>query len=185
MKKLWFRLKMALFVLLPMCGYSHTRSAIELLEEDFIDISTVPTLDVSRYMGVWYEIARYENRFERGMTHVRATYSLDMNGKLRIQNEGVKNGKHYTSNGKGKIPDSLNYPGRLRVSFFLWFYSDYYVLELDERDYMYAVVGSSDSDFLWILYRHPVMPKELLTDLLQRIEKRGYDVSRLLFVDQK
>jgi lipocalin len=73
----------------------------------------------------------------------------------------------------------------MRVSFFLWFYSDYYVLELDERDYMYAVVGSSDSDFLWILYRHPVMPKELLTDLLQRIEKRGYDVSRLLFVDQK
>jgi lipocalin len=135
-------------------------------------------------MGKWYEIARYENRFERGMTHVSATYTPTSNGKLQIINEGIKKGKLHKSKGRAFRPYPDNMPGRLRVSFFLWFYSDYYILEYDQVDSQYAVIGSSDPDYLWILYREPLMPDSLLTNLLDRIQKRGYDTSKLLFVDQ-
>jgi lipocalin len=135
-------------------------------------------------MGKWYEIARYENRFERGMSHVSATYSLNENGKIRVLNEGVKSGKPHRVKGKAFLPDPYNYPGRLRVSFFLWFYSDYYILEFDQVDSQYAVVGSSTPDYLWILYREPVMPDSLLINLLDRIQQRGYDTSKFLYIDQ-
>lgn len=148
-----------------------------------VDTSTIRRLDIHSFMGKWYEIARYENRFERGMSHVSATYSLNENGKIRVLNEGVKSGKPHRVKGKAFLPDPYNYPGRLRVSFFLWFYSDYYIFELDNENYKYAVIGSSDRDYLWILYREPVMPTLLLQELVERIQNRGYDTSKLLFVN--
>ncbi len=184
MKKIWNRLHLWVLTLLPACGCSISNQAVNMNDKTVIDKSTVEWLDVVSYMGKWYEIARYENRFERGMTHVTATYSQTSDGNLRIVNEGVKRGKRYRSEGHAYLPDPYNIPGRLRVSFFLWFYSDYYVLEVDQTDYQYAVVGSSSTNFLWILYRKPTMPDSLLTDLLQRIEQRGYDTSKLLYVDQ-
>ena len=184
MKKLWLRLKLMLLAFLPVCGFSNSWCMNRFPITWPIDTTTVRSLDISKYMGEWFEIARYENRFERGMSHVKATYSLGENGKILILNEGVKNGERVSAKGKGFIPDYEASPGRLRVSFFLWFYSDYYILELDELDYTYAVIGSSRSDFLWILYRYPVMSKELLNQLLERIENRGYDVSKLIYVNQ-
>jgi len=82
-------------------------------------------------MGRWYEIARYENHFERGMTDVTATYTLLPDGKIRVENEGYKGGVHKKATGRAKQPDPKNNPGKLKVAFFLWFYADYYILELD------------------------------------------------------
>ena len=148
-----------------------------------IDTSTVRQLDVARFMGRWYEIARYEHRFERGMTHVTAEYTLLPDGKIRVVNRGLKDGKPKEITGKARRPDPQEYPGRLEVSFFLWFYSDYYVLEVGS-DYQYAVIGSSSDKYLWILSRKPDMPQWQLEQILSSLRKRGYDLSRLVYVEQ-
>lgn len=148
-----------------------------------VDTSTVRAFDVKHFMGRWYEIARFDHRFERGVTHAAADYTLQPNGKIKVVNSGIKNGRQKESVGKAKQPNPAEYPGRLKVSFFLWFYSDYYVLEL-APDYTYAVIGSSSDDYLWILSRTPQVPRDVLLSLLDRIEARGYDISRLIWVEQ-
>lgn len=147
-----------------------------------IDNSTVPVFDVRRFMGQWYEIARYEHRFEKGMTHVTATYSLQEDGSIKVKNEGYKNGKHKEVEGRAKQPDSAD-PGKLKVSFFLWFYSDYYVLDIDP-DYRYVLIGSSSDKYLWIMSRDKTLSKEKQAELLDKLRVRGYDTEKLLFVDQ-
>lgn len=147
-----------------------------------IDNSTVSALDLSRFMGKWYEIARYEHRFEKGMTHVSATYTMDANGKIRVRNEGLKDGKHKEVNGRAKQPDPKD-PGKLKVAFFLWFYADYYVLDIDP-DYRYVLVGSSSDKYLWIMSRMPTLPQATLNQLVEQLRQRGYDTSRLVFVQQ-
>lgn len=148
-----------------------------------VDNSTVKQLNIHRYMGKWYEIARYNHSFEKGMTHVIAEYTLEENGKIRVVNQGIKNGKQKFIVGKGRQPHPKEYPGRLEISFFLWFYGDYYIMELD-KDYQYVLVGSSSDKYLWILSRTPEMQKAQLDGLLQNIIQRGYDVSKLIFVEQ-
>lgn len=150
--------------------------------QNSINNSTVPTLDLQRFMGRWYEIARYEHRFEKGMTHVSATYSLGDNGQIKVLNEGIKEGKRKQIEGKAKQPDPQD-PGKLKVSFFLWFYSDYYVLDIDE-DYRYLLIGSSSDKYLWIMSREKSLPQETLDTLLEKLRARGYDTERLLFVEQ-
>lgn len=147
-----------------------------------IDNHTVSSLDISRYMGTWYEIARYEHHFEKGMTHVTATYAIKPNGKIMVLNEGFKKGKHKQVIGKAYQPQTTE-PGKLKVSFFLWFYSDYYIMELDD-DYQYAVIGSSSEKYLWILSRTKALPAPLYAELLQRIQKRGYNTDKLIIVPQ-
>lgn len=147
-----------------------------------IDNHTVSSLDISRYMGTWYEIARYEHHFEKGMTHVTATYAIKPNGKIMVLNEGFKKGKHKQVIGKAYQPQTTE-AGKLKVSFFLWFYSDYYIMELDD-DYQYAVIGSSSEKYLWILSRTKALPAPLYAELLQRIQKRGYNTDKLIIVPQ-
>ncbi len=147
-----------------------------------IDNSTVSALDLSRFMGKWYEIARYEHRFEKGMTHVSATYTMNENGKIRVRNEGLKDGKHKEVNGRAKQPDPKD-PGKLKVAFFLWFYADYYVLDIDP-DYRYVLVGSSSDKYLWIMSRTPTLPQATLNQLVEQLRRRDYDTSRLVFVQQ-
>ena len=147
-----------------------------------IDNSTVSALDLSRFMGKWYEIARYEHRFEKGMTHVSATYTMNENGKIRVRNEGLKDGKHKEVNGRAKQPNPKD-PGKLKVAFFLWFYADYYVLDIDP-DYRYVLVGSSSDKYLWIMSRTPTLPQATLNQLVEQLRQRGYDTSRLVFVQQ-
>ena len=151
------------------------------------DHSTVTSLDLHRYMGLWYEIARYENRFEYGLVDVTATYTLRPDGMIRVENRGCKRNSPYdickTANGHAKIPDPTQ-PGKLKVSFFLSFYSDYYVLELDEENYNYALVGSSTDKYLWILSRTPQLPEEIKKKLVTAAERRGYDTSQLKWIEQ-
>lgn len=146
------------------------------------DNSTVQKLDIQRFMGIWYEIARYEHRFEKGMTHVSATYQLSDDGKISVVNAGLKEGKRKQIKGRAKQPDA-NDPGKLKVAFFLWFYSDYYILDIDP-EYRYALIGSSSSKYLWIMSRTPTIPENDFELLIGKLKKRGYDTDRLIIVRQ-
>ena len=151
------------------------------------DRSTVKRLDLERYMGKWYEIARFDHRFERGLKEVTATYTLLSDGKVRVENRGIKPRPSYdickTALGKAKMPDPEQ-PGKLKVSFFPGFYSDYYVLELDEEDYNYVLIGSSSDKYLWILSRTPQLPEEIKIKLVTAARHRGYNTGNLIWVEQ-
>ena len=150
--------------------------------KDF-DNSTVKEFDLSRYLGVWYEIARYDHSFERGMDNTMAQYILQDDGKVVVLNTGWKNGKFKIAEGKAKYPDPQGEPGALRVSFFLFFYSDYNVMMVDEN-YQISLVGSKAEKYLWILSRTPVPDPSLLQMVLEEAKARGYDTSELIWVDQ-
>ena len=150
--------------------------------KDF-DNSTVKEFDLSRYLGEWYEIARYDHSFERGMDNTMAQYILQDDGKVVVLNTGWEDGKFKLAEGKAKYPDPTDDPGALRVSFFLFFYSDYNVMMVDEN-YQISLVGSKAQKYLWILSRTPVPDPDLLQMVLEEAEKRGYDTSELIWVDQ-
>lgn len=150
-----------------------------------VDNATITELDLNRYLGKWYEIARFDHSFERNMVGVSAEYSLLPDGKIRVLNSGYKDslkGKFDVAKGVAKIPD-LSQPGKIKVSFFLWFYGDYYILELD-KNYNYALIGSSSDKYLWILSRTPQISDETKEKLLTAAKRRGYDVSKLIWVEQ-
>ena len=147
------------------------------------DNSTVKEFDLSRYLGEWYEIARYDHSFERGMDNTMAQYILQDDGKVVVLNTGWENGKFKLAEGKAKYPDPKDDPGALRVSFFWFFYSDYNVMMVD-KDYQISLVGSKAQKYLWILSRTPVPDPDLLQMVLEEAERRGYDTSDLIWVDQ-
>ena len=153
-----------------------------------LDNSTIDELDLQRYMGRWYEIARFDHRFERGLMGVTATYSLRSDGSIRVENKGYKPHTPYdickTAVGHAKIPDPAQ-PGKLKVSFFLNFYSDYYIMELDRENYAYVLVGSSSDKYLWVLSRTPQLPEEVKTKLVAIADRRGYDTTRLQWIQQR
>lgn len=142
-----------------------------------IDNSTVTELNLNRFLGSWYEIARLDHRFERGMTQCTATYTRNEDGTLRVLNRGMKNGKQKESVGKAKTTDTT---GLLRVSFWGPFYSDYRVMMLD-KDYQYALIGSDSSKYLWILSRTPFLENSVKQAILAEATRRGYDVSKLIW----
>ena len=149
-----------------------------------MNTATVNELDLNRYLGTWYEIARFDHRFERGLVGATATYSMRDDGKIKVVNQGRKNvldGKLSIAEGKAKLTDE---PGKLKVSFFWIFYADYFVLELDQ-EYQWALIGSSSAKYLWILSRTPKLDDNVKNMILQKAEKRGYDVSQLIWVEQK
>jgi lipocalin len=155
-------------------------------QKSMIDKTVVKALDIDKYLGKWYEIARYDHRFERDLVGVTATYSMRKDGKIKVVNAGYKgslDGERSEAVGKAKIPDKSE-PGKLKVSFFWIFYSDYLVLDVDEN-YQWALVGSSSDDYLWILSRKPQIDDELYGKLLTKLEARGYDTSKLIKVKQK
>jgi lipocalin len=155
--------------------------------KSMIDKTVVNELNLNKYLGTWYEIARYDHRFERGLVGVKANYSMREDGKIKVVNSGYKgtlSGKYSEAIGKAKIPDPENQPAKLKVSFFWFFYGDYYVLELD-KNYQWALIGSSSDKYLWILSRTPHVDDDLYNALLTKLEKRGYGLSKLIKVEQK
>jgi len=150
-----------------------------------IDQTTVKALDLNRYLGTWYEIARFPHSFEKNLVGVTATYSLREDGKIEVVNQGYKNtlnGERSKAVGKAKIPDKRE-PGKLKVSFFWIFYADYFVLELDEN-YQYVMIGSSSDKYFWILSRTPQMEPAVYEMLLEKARKRGYNLDKLYKVPQ-
>ena len=151
-----------------------------------IATKTVPNLDLEKFAGKWYEIGRYDHPFERDLVGCTANYSINDDGTITVTNAGYKksfDGKFKESKGKARRPNE-KVPGKLEVSFFLWFYSDYNVFVLAD-DYSYALIGSKSKDYLWILSRAPQMNPADISLLLQEASLRGYNIDRLLWVLQK
>lgn len=143
------------------------------------------TFNLEKYMGTWYEIARFDHRFERNLQNVTATYKLMPNGKVQVINKGndqTVNGPQKTAIGKAKVK-SLE-KRHLRVSFFWIFYSDYKILELDP-DYKYALIGSKSPNYFWILSRTPQLSDSIRTPLIQKAELLGYDTQKLIWVEHQ
>jgi apolipoprotein D and lipocalin family protein len=173
-----------LLLLIVIAGCSSYKSQSS---SDMVNNATVKKLDLDRYLGTWYEIARYPHSFEKDLVGVTATYSLKPNGKIKVINKGylkTLEGREKVADGKAKIPDK-NDPGKLKVSFFWFFYSDYYIMELDHINYDWVMIGSSSPKYLWILSRTPKMKEVTYKKLVNNAKARGYDTNKLIVVPQK
>ncbi len=145
-----------------------------------IDTSPVAEFDLSRYLGQWHEIARFDTRFERNLVNVTAHYSLNEDGTIRVVNRGFNSQKGEWGESEAKAVTTKEV-GRLRVSFFPLVYTDYNILMVGE-DYQWALVGSSSPNYLWILSREAEMQPSTLEHIITMAESRGYDVSKLLIL---
>ena len=145
-----------------------------------VDNAPVAALELNRYLGEWYEIARFDHSFERGVEQAKANYTQNADGTIKVVNYGIKDGKPKTAIGKGKTTDT---PALLRVSFFGPFYADYRVMMIDE-DYTYARGGSGGADDIWLLSRTPGLSETAKSELLAEARRRGYDTDKLIWVRQ-
>lgn len=140
-------------------------------------------VDLERYLGTWYEIARYPHRFEQGLEQVTATYLQKHNGKIRVINEGVKRGVSKVAKATAWVEDS-DCTGRLLVRFFPPFKSAYNIVKLDQDGYEYAVVVGRKKKSLWILSRSPVMDKKLYKELVEFAVSLGFRKRKIRKVNQ-
>lgn len=149
------------------------------------ELKTVEYVNINRYTGRWYEIARYPNRFQKKcISNVTADYYIALNGNIKVENSCLaKNGKRITSVGTAEITDRTT-NAKLRVSFFGPFGSDYYIIALD-RNYKYAVVGEPKRKYLWILSRTKTITSFHYEQALRKIKAAGYDISKLKKTIQK
>ena len=146
-----------------------------------VDNSVVDALDLNRYLGDWYEVARFDHSFERGMDFCKANYTLREDGMVTVLNTGIKDGMHKEAKGIAKLTDT---PALLRVSFFGPFYADYRVMLLDSA-YQYALIGSGSDDYLWILSRTPKLADDAKAILINEAKRRGYNTEKLIWVKQE
>ncbi|MDZ7820464.1 MAG: lipocalin family protein [Candidatus Marinimicrobia bacterium] len=148
-------------------------------------LDTVNEVELNRYLGTWYEYARLDVPFEKGMTKTQANYSLmdpDKEGRprIRVVNSGMKKGKFKKAKAKAVIPDP-DEPGRIQVSFFGPFYSDYNIIALDTADYQWSLVSGSSRDYLWVLSRKPQLDPAVFAKLKAIAGNYGFDTSALIF----
>lgn len=145
--------------------------------------SVVANVDINRYQGKWYEIARLPNPFERKLKCITATYTLRDDGRISVLNQGnyiSDPGKTSSADGVAWIPDKKS-PGKLKVRFFWPFSGDYWIMELD-KDYRYVLVGDPALKYLWILARENSLDDNIYRMLLQKAKDNGYDVSSIIKV---
>ncbi len=144
-------------------------------------LEVVPSVDLGKYMGMWYEIGRYPNRFQEGCVATQAMYSLRPDGKVKVLNscrEGSPDGKQKTIEGKAWSVDPVT-NARLKVQFFWPFSGDYWIIQLD-KNYQYAVVGHPKRTYLWILSRTPALDQATTSAIEQKLIEQGYDPSRII-----
>ena len=148
------------------------------------DLPTVEKVDISKYTGQWYEIARLPNSFEKGLECVTATYTQKSNGKIEVLNRGYSStkGSYKTAKGTAWVPDS-KYPGRLKVTFFWPFSGNYYITSLDEN-YQYALVGDPSRKYLWVLARTKTLDTSIYEDLLNHAENNGFNIQEVIRINQ-
>ncbi len=130
-------------------------------------------VDLTRYLGLWYEMGRYEAPFQKGCEAVSAQYTLRDDGNIRVLNSCTKNGKIDTATGKAKIVEGSN-NAKLRVSFFGPFYGDYWVLDRAD-DYSWSIVGEPSGRYLWMLTREANPDAQTRSLIQQRVQELGYD----------
>jgi apolipoprotein D and lipocalin family protein len=147
------------------------------------NITPVDRFNIERYLGKWYEIARLDHSFERGLTSVSADYRLRSDGGLLVLNRGYsqKEKKWKEIEGKGYFVDRKDV-GFLRVSFFGPFYGSYIVFALDRENYAYALVCGPDKSFLWLLARSPKIDDTLKKRLVEKAASLGFDTNKLIYV---
>ena len=147
-------------------------------------VTPVTGFQAERYLGTWYEIARLDHSFERGMSRVTAEYTRRDDGGLNVLNRGYVDADKVWKQAAGKAyfvetPDV----GHLKVSFFGPFYGAYGVFELDQQDYRYALVSGPDTSYLWLLARTPTLDAATQDRLVAKATALGFDTSKLIFVD--
>lgn len=142
----------------------------------------VTNFDKDKYLGKWYEIARLDFKFEKGLNNTTAEYSLREDGKIKVDNKGYdfKKDKWMQSVGKAKFVGAENV-AMLKVSFFGPFYAGYNVLAID-KDYKYALVSGDSLDYLWILSREKTIPDSVKQDYLKQAQAIGYNTDDLIWV---
>ncbi|MBL4677146.1 MAG: lipocalin family protein [Mucilaginibacter sp.] len=162
-----------------------TAGAIAILLQSSVSIpkgaTPVKPFAQKRYLGTWYEIARYDFKFEKNLSDVSATYTLNPDGSIRVYNKGYDfvKGKWKESIGKAKsVKDPRT--GRLKVSFFGPFYAGYNVIAIDSG-YRYAMVAGNNLNYLWLLSREKTIPADIQTAYLKQAQALGYDVSKLIW----
>ena len=146
-------------------------------------VEPVQEFDLERYLGTWYEIARLDHSFERGLDNVTAEYSLRPDGGVRVLNRGYSAAADEWEEAEGKAyfvetPDI----GYLKVSFFGPFYGSYVVFELDREDYGYAFVSGPNTSYLWLLARQPGVSDEVMQSFRDRATEVGFDLQELIIV---
>ena len=150
------------------------------------NVKPVDGFILEKYLGKWYEIARLDHSFERGLSRVTANYSLREDGGVRVLNRGYseKEGRWKEAEGKAYFVQRTD-QGHLKVSFFGPFYGSYVVFELDHENYRYALVSGPDKSYFWILARSPEMERDLRDRLIAKAAARGFDTSKLIFVEHQ
>ena len=157
-----------------------------------ISCSTIPNgakpvqnFDSNRYLGKWYEIARFNFRFERNMNKTTAEYSLNDDGTIKVINSGFnyKKNKQAKAIGRAKFVESPSI-AKLKVSFFGPLYGSYNVIKLDE-DYKYALIAGKNLDYLWILSREKTIPDDVKIEYINEAKRVGYRTEKLIWVDQE
>ena len=149
------------------------------------NIAPVDGFELNRYLGKWYEIARLDHSFERGLANITAEYSLRADGGVKVVNKGfaVADNKWKEAEGKAYFVGSPQ-EGYLKVSFFGPFYGAYIVFELDKEDYQYAFITSYDKSYLWLLARTPTVSDEVLSRFVQKSGELGFATDKLIFPKQ-
>jgi apolipoprotein D and lipocalin family protein len=149
------------------------------------NVKPVDNFKLEKYLGKWYEIARLDHSFERGLTRVTAEYSLRDDGSVRVLNRGysAKENRWKEAEGKAYFVRGSE-QGYLKVSFFGPFYGSYIVFELDHENYQYSLVCGPDNSYLWILARAPELNQEIKNKLIEKAGSLGFDTSKLIFVNQ-
>ena len=147
-------------------------------------IQPVEPFDLDRYLGRWYEIARLDHSFERGLSQVTADYSLRDDGLVRVINRGydMRNDRWKEAEGKARFVREPS-KGFLKVSFFGPFYGSYIIFELDQDDYNYALISGPDTSYLWILARQPHLADDIKQRLIATARKKGFETGELIFVE--
>jgi apolipoprotein D and lipocalin family protein len=148
-------------------------------------VTAVDGFEINRYLGTWYEIARLDHRFERGLNNISATYTLRDDGGINVLNKGWNQteGAWEQAEGKAYFVDQPD-KGRLKVSFFGPFYGDYNIIALDKKNYAYAMITGPDKSYFWILSRTRQLPKATLEALIEQAKQKGFATDKLIFVNQ-
>lgn len=153
------------------------------------NIKVVDNIDANQYLGTWYEIARLDHSFERGLQNVTANYTQNNDGTIKVINRGFNHKKQAWEEAEGKayFVDTANkdgtYTGKLKVSFFGPFYGGYNIIELDKPYYNYAMV-TSGKNYLWILSRTPQLAYPIKQHLIARAKELGFATDELIYVAQ-
>jgi apolipoprotein D and lipocalin family protein len=148
-------------------------------------LEVVPAVDLTRYAGKWYEIARLPNRFQRDCAgDTTATYTLRSDGKITVLNEcRTAGGRWKSAKGTARVADAKGPNTKLKVTFFWPFSGNYWIIHLDP-EYRWAVVGEPGRDYLWVLSREPQLDAELYQQIVERVKQQGFDTGKLLKTPQ-